>query len=258
MLLKPLSYYAIRTLAMATMLIDHIGVVFWPDVELLRAVGRMAYPLYAFGIACGWMHTRNRQKYIWRLLLVALMAQVFWPLLTLGGVNVVAGFVAVLLWMSWAAPRISAMTRTPPRVTDALAISVSWVCVCVASVLLGVDYAFETMVYVPLNCALLWLLRVHGRVPVWLPSLLYVVVSAPFSDIVRLPLWAIALLAPAVVALHKEGGGAPVLRESSPGGSVLSKAEGQAVPAPWWFHHLYFWFYPAHLALLYTVAAAIG
>ena len=234
------SYYAIRTLAMATMLIDHIGAVFWPDVEMLRAVGRISYPLYAFGVACGWMHTHDRQKYIWLLLLVALIAQVFWPWLSFGGCNVVWGFVAVLVCMSWANPRISAMMRTQPRAMDVLAVCTSWGTLCAATALVGVDYAFETMVYVPLNCALLWMMRTHGRAPVWLPSLpslLYVLLSAAFSDIVRPHLWVIALLAPVAIAfLHKEG---------------------KVAVAPW-FHHLYFLFYPAHLALLYTVVAAIG
>ena len=233
------SYYAIRTLAMTTMLIDHIGMMFWPEAEVLRAVGRIAYPLYAFGIACGWMHTRSRQKYIWRLLLVAVMAQVFWPL---QGGNVVFGFVAVLVWMAWMQPHIVVLMQAPPRAIDALAIAASWGALCAASVLLGVDYAFETMVYVPSNCALLWMMHTHGRAPVWLPSMLYVAVSAllaiPGVTQPRIQpfLWGIALIAPAVIARHNEG---------------------KVAVAPW-FHHLYFWFYPAHLALLYTVAVAIG
>ena len=241
--MKPLapaaSYYAIRTLAMATMLIDHIGVVFCPDVEVLRAVGRIAYPLYAFGIACGWMHTRSRWQYILRLFLVALMAQMFWPW---QGCNVVFGFVAVLVWMAWMQPRIVALMQAPPRAMDALAIAASWGALCAASVLLGVDYAFETMVYVPSNCALLWMIHTHGRAPVWLPSLLYVAVSALLAipgvtqPRIHPLLWGIALLAPAAIAQHKEG---------------------KVAVAPW-FHHLYFWFYPAHLALLFIAAAAIG
>lgn len=63
-------------IAMITMLIDHIGAVFYPHITELRIIGRIAFPIYAFSIYMGYKHTRNVQKYIWRLFWIALISQV--------------------------------------------------------------------------------------------------------------------------------------------------------------------------------------
>lgn len=62
-------------LAMLTMLIDHIGVVFFPENAYLRIIGRIAFPLYAYGIVQGYHYTRSRPKYAGRLLVLALLSQ---------------------------------------------------------------------------------------------------------------------------------------------------------------------------------------
>lgn len=49
----------LRLLAMLTMLIDHIGVIFFPDDIILRIVGRLAFPLFAWGIARGYRYTSS-------------------------------------------------------------------------------------------------------------------------------------------------------------------------------------------------------
>lgn len=58
------------------MLIDHIGYVLFPDVQLLRIIGRIAMPIFAFFIGEGCLHTRDRKKYFLRLFILALICQV--------------------------------------------------------------------------------------------------------------------------------------------------------------------------------------
>lgn len=62
-------------IAMITMLIDHIGAVFYPQAGELRIIGRIAFPIYAFAVYIGYKHTRNVQKYIWRLFWIAVISQ---------------------------------------------------------------------------------------------------------------------------------------------------------------------------------------
>ncbi|WP_339851075.1 TraX family protein [Paenibacillus sp. FSL W7-1088] len=62
-------------IAMITMLIDHIGAVFYPQVGELRIIGRIAFPIYAFAVYIGYKHTRNVHKYIWRLFWIAVISQ---------------------------------------------------------------------------------------------------------------------------------------------------------------------------------------
>ena len=60
------------------MTVDHIGVILYPDVEWLRVIGRLSYPLFAFLIAYGCIKTRNIARYFLRLIAFAVWLQIFW------------------------------------------------------------------------------------------------------------------------------------------------------------------------------------
>jgi hypothetical protein len=62
-----LSASTLKLLGCVFMLIDHVGVILFPDVELFRVIGRLAYPFFAYFIAEGCRYTRNKLK---RFLLV--------------------------------------------------------------------------------------------------------------------------------------------------------------------------------------------
>lgn len=65
-----------QVMAMVSMLIDHIGYMFFPDEVMWRVIGRIAFPLYAFSIILGYRHTSNLKKYVIRLFILALIAQI--------------------------------------------------------------------------------------------------------------------------------------------------------------------------------------
>lgn len=56
------SSFTLKTLACIFMLIDHIGARIFPQIALLRIIGRLAYPIFAFFIAEGCRYTRNKRK----------------------------------------------------------------------------------------------------------------------------------------------------------------------------------------------------
>ena len=58
------------------MIIDHVGVLFFPDVTIFRSIGRMAFPLFSWGIANGAVYTKDLKKYISRMLIFALISQI--------------------------------------------------------------------------------------------------------------------------------------------------------------------------------------
>lgn len=64
-----------QLLAMLTMLIDHIGIVWFPDETVWRIVGRLAFPLYAFALAAGYRLTRSVPRYAARLAVIAALSQ---------------------------------------------------------------------------------------------------------------------------------------------------------------------------------------
>lgn len=65
----------IQCVAALTMLIDHIGAVFFPTVMGFRAIGRLSFPLFAFGIAQGVAYTSDFRKYFLRILAAAAVSQ---------------------------------------------------------------------------------------------------------------------------------------------------------------------------------------
>lgn len=64
-----------QLLAMLTMLIDHIGIVWFPGETVWRMIGRIAFPLYAFALAIGYQRTRSVPRYMARLAVIAALSQ---------------------------------------------------------------------------------------------------------------------------------------------------------------------------------------
>ncbi len=66
----------LKIIAMITMLVDHIGVLFFPGITLFRTIGRIAFPIFAYQIALGYTYTHDRNKYGKRLLIFAFISQI--------------------------------------------------------------------------------------------------------------------------------------------------------------------------------------
>lgn len=66
----------LKIIALASMLIDHIGAVFFPDQLLWRTVGRLAFPIFCWQLAEGYVHTSSRTRYGARIFLFGCIAQV--------------------------------------------------------------------------------------------------------------------------------------------------------------------------------------
>ncbi|THF72833.1 TraX family protein [Cohnella fermenti] len=86
-----------QIIAMLTMLVDHTGILFFPGSDWWRIVGRIAFPLYAYGIVLGFGRTRDRSRYLSRLLTLALISQVPYMLgFQIVRINVIGTFVVCL------------------------------------------------------------------------------------------------------------------------------------------------------------------
>ncbi len=76
-----MTSFALKILALVTMLIDHVGVSLGSEmpiwaVIMCRTVGRVAMPLFCFMIAEGLFFTRNAKKYLLRLGLFAFISEI--------------------------------------------------------------------------------------------------------------------------------------------------------------------------------------
>ena len=65
----------IKILAALFMLIDHAGLILFPKVIILRYIGRLSFPLFAFCIADGCVYTKNRRQYFLRVLVLGAACQ---------------------------------------------------------------------------------------------------------------------------------------------------------------------------------------
>ena len=104
----------LKLIACVTMLIDHFGHAIVPYLQVpfmvdlyyaCRIIGRIAFPIYCFLLVEGMKKTRNPQKYILRLGICILLAELPFDMLIKGGISweaqsvmVTLALGAVMLW----------------------------------------------------------------------------------------------------------------------------------------------------------------
>ncbi|MBP5551124.1 MAG: hypothetical protein J6X93_03590 [Bacilli bacterium] len=74
---KILTNNALKIIACISMVFDHIGVIMFPEVMWLRAVGRLAYPLFAFCLAEGCYYTKDKIKHLIVIAMLGVAIQLF-------------------------------------------------------------------------------------------------------------------------------------------------------------------------------------
>ncbi|MBQ7885825.1 MAG: hypothetical protein IJ313_02915 [Clostridia bacterium] len=79
-----MSSFALRLIALLTMMVDHVGLALFPDVGLFRCVGRLSFPIYCFLIVQGYLHTRSIASYGRRLMLLAILSEIPFDMLIFG------------------------------------------------------------------------------------------------------------------------------------------------------------------------------
>ena len=65
----------LKLIAILSMLLDHIGAVFFPEHPAFRWVGRLAFPIFCYCMTVGLLYTRDIKRYLGRLGLFALISQ---------------------------------------------------------------------------------------------------------------------------------------------------------------------------------------
>lgn len=103
-----LSAFDLKLLAMAAMLADHIGYLFFPQALWMRCVGRLAFPIFAFQVAEGWYRTHDCRRYFLRLALCGLLSEIPFDL-AIGGQLIDPGYQNVLWTFCIAAAALWAM-----------------------------------------------------------------------------------------------------------------------------------------------------
>ncbi|MEJ2240562.1 MAG: TraX family protein [Candidatus Bathyarchaeota archaeon] len=66
----------LKWIAIITMTIDHIGAVLYPQLQILRIIGRISFPLFAYLLVLGMETTHNIRNYFIRLFTFAFISQI--------------------------------------------------------------------------------------------------------------------------------------------------------------------------------------
>ena len=71
-----MTSFVLKCIAMISMLIDHTSIAYLGYTTLFNVIGRIAFPIFAFQISEGYIHTKNLKKYLLRLFCFAIISQV--------------------------------------------------------------------------------------------------------------------------------------------------------------------------------------
>ena len=237
--LRCLNSLSLKFLAMALMLCDHLWATVIPGNNWLTAVGRLAFPIFAFQVAEGWYRTCNRRRYFLRLALCGLLSEIPFDL-AIGGQPIDPGYQNVLWTFCIAAAALWAMEALQRRLQIPLPLAA--LCAGAAGYLLGEalqsDY-FGPGVLTVLVFALCRQWHI-GRLPELAAMLVINGWLLPSADMtlwgVTLPVELLATAALLSIWLYRgrQGPHSPVLQG------------------------IWYAFYPAHLLLLWWLARSIG
>lgn len=71
-----MSTSMLKVIACLLMLIDHLGATIFTDFPILRVIGRLSFPIFAYLIAIGYKKTNSFSKYLNRLIIFAVISQI--------------------------------------------------------------------------------------------------------------------------------------------------------------------------------------
>lgn len=72
-----MTAFILKLIAIISMAFDHISFIFYgADLSWMRFIGRISFPIFAFQICEGYLHTHDLNKYITRLSLFALISEI--------------------------------------------------------------------------------------------------------------------------------------------------------------------------------------
>ncbi|MBQ7599137.1 MAG: hypothetical protein IJU57_00495 [Clostridia bacterium] len=92
----------LKLIAAFSMLCDHACIMVFPQLSFLRIIGRLAFPIYAFFIAEGFLHTRNRLKYFLRIFVFGILCQIVFFIVERRmylGVLITFSISIILMWL---------------------------------------------------------------------------------------------------------------------------------------------------------------
>ena len=208
----------LKWIAIVTMTADHVGAILYPDLEVLRFVGRFSFPLFAYLLVLGAENTKNIRNYFTRLLIFALISQVpFFIALNHGPFE----HFNIFFTLSFGLAFIHFFKTN----------SIFALVPVLVSLILPVDYSIYGIAII--GC--MYMLRANTK---------YGVVSLVLLNALFLAPWNIQFLSIAAI---------PLVVLHNRGALQLTRESTEKVSIPLWRKYFFYIYYPLHLALLYVI-----
>ncbi len=210
---------ALKIIAMISMVFDHVGDLLFPGQTWMRFIGRIALPIFAFCVAEGYIHTRNKTKYLLRLFLFGLVSELPYDLARSGRLesdqqNIMLTFaLAILTLMLF--DRITAGKKSVWKLIAGIA----------AAAVIGILSAFLRMESNFFVIGLILVFYIFRQRPHWIRILSGFIWHAALRNI-GIYLWGLLSFIPLMMYNGEKGKGLK------------------------WFFYI---FYPGHLLLLYLI-----
>lgn len=227
-----LSSEHLKNIASAAMLSDHAGVLLFPQISILRAVGRISMPLFAFLIAEGCRHTRSKEKYFLRLFALGAACQIIYIIFSGGFDN----YFNILLTYAAAVGSIIIFERIVERHRlsgqkkyASLLITVSAIVIIVAGIFSVFDFSYGLWAVAMIYAA--YFFRIENLR--FAAFSLFLILYCIYCTLTGFPIQFFSLLSLPLIVLY-------------------NGEKGNMIPS--WFWYL---FYPVHLGILWLIKTLI-
>lgn len=134
----------LKTIALATMIIDHYGAIFQSGHNIYRIIGRIAFPVYCFLLVEGYFHTSDVKKYGKRLLLFAIVSEIPFDLAFYGKVGFAHQNIFFTLFIGLAAIYFIENKEGKYNFDKSLVIAAAGI----LAMVLSVDYSIMGVIYI--------------------------------------------------------------------------------------------------------------
>jgi hypothetical protein len=208
----------LKWIAIITMTVDHVGAVLYPELTVLRIVGRLSFPLFAYLLILGMESTRNVRNYFIRLFLFSFISQV--PFFLALGFEPF-GYFNIFFTLSLGLLFIYFFKKNSP--------------IALVPVLVSFVLPFDYGIYGIAMIGCMQILKEDTRFGAVAFLLLNVLFLVPWN------IQLLSLLALPLIILHKNGS------------LMIRRKVDEKVAYPWWRKYFFYIYYPLHLTLLYLI-----
>ncbi len=223
------------------MLLDHIGLMFFPETEFFRILGRLALPIYAYMIAEGCRYTKNRLRYWLTIFALGAACQVVYY------VALQDTYMCILITFSLSIPGVYALDHVKrclflpcpaPRAVGALCLlALTLTAILALNRYLEIDYGFWGI-----------MLPVLVSIPHRVGTM-----SGRWEKLDCTPVRVLLLSIGLVMLSIRAGGVQPYAFLAIPLLLCYSGKRGT-----WNLKYFFYAFYPAHFVLLQLISMAVG